>query len=155
MRFPFEKTRRLLGVTAYGLGMVAAIPGAWAGDISIEHARAQASPPKATVGRAYVTLLNTSAEVDHLVSATAEVAQRAEISGIRAAATTPNMRQLFNLDVPAGGHVDFTPGGYHVLLRNLKKPLVAGDTFRGTLTFQRSGVIFVEYKVEAVDRPSP
>jgi len=42
-----------------------------------------------------------------------------------------------------GGSVEFTPGGLHVLLRNLKKPLVPGDTFKSTLTFERSGVIFV------------
>jgi hypothetical protein len=64
------------------------------------------------------------------------------------------MRQLMNLDVPAGGSVEFTPGGYHVLLRNLKKPLAPGDTFKGTLTFERTGVISVEYKVEAADPSS-
>ncbi len=133
-----------------GLAGIVALPqGAWSAGVSVQNAWAQATPPKATVGRAYMTIINNSAEVDHLVAASAEVAWTAEITGIRILDNAPNMRQLMNFDIPPGGRVDFTPGGYHVLLRSLKKPLAPGDTFKGALTFEKAGVVAVEYTVRA------
>lgn len=136
------------------VGLVALPSGGWAAGVSIEDAWAQATPPKATVGRAYMTIINTSAEVDHLVSAKADVAWSAEITGIRMSENAPHVRQLLNFDIPAGGRVDFTPGGYHVLLRSLKKPLTPGEKFKGALTFEKAGVVSVEYVVRAKDRPA-
>ena len=65
-----------------------------------------------------------------------------------------NMRQLVNIDIPAGGSIEFKPGFYHITLRNLQNPLAPGQTLKGTLTFERAGVIPVDYTVEAAD-PSP
>lgn len=136
-------------------GLVAASHDARSADVSVQHAWAPATPPKATIGNGYMTIFNSSAEPDHLLAATAEVSRTAEIDGLRRADSSPHMEQLLNLDVPAGGSIELQPGSYHVLLRNLKKPLTPGETFRGTLTFARSGVISVEYKVEAKDYKPP
>ena len=143
---PFNKPMFRFAIAIVGLFVSQEI--AWSADILVEHAWALATPPKATVGRAFMTIVNTSAEDDHLVFATAEIAQRAEISGIRIFDSVPNLRQLVNFDIPAGRSVELKPGAYHILLRNLKKPLVLGETFKGTLTFKRAGVIPVEYKIE-------
>jgi hypothetical protein len=123
-----------------------------AGDISVERAWAPATPPKATIGNGYMTIVNTSSEPDHLLAAATEISGTAEIDGIRMAGGAAPMKQLLNLDVPAHGSVEFKPGTYHVLLRNLKRPLVSGETFQGTLTFARSGVIAVRYEVKPLDR---
>ncbi len=40
------------------------------------------------------------------------------------------------LDLPAGKTVELKPGGYHVMLMDLKAPLVADSTVPVTLTFQ-------------------
>jgi periplasmic copper chaperone A len=157
MKFVVQTFRCFAAPAAFGVALIGASAfsmGACSADITVQKAWALATPPKATVGRAFMKIVNSSAEADHLVSVTAEVARSAEISGIRLLDNAPRMRQLMNLDVPAGGSVEFTPGGYHVLLRNLKKPLAPGDTFKGTLTFERTGVISVEYKVEAADPSS-
>jgi copper(I)-binding protein len=158
MRSVFHSASRLsvIALLAVALsGPVAARHGAWAADISIRNAWAAATPPKATVGHGYMTIVNSSAEPDHLLAATADVSRTAEIDGLRRADSSPHMEQLLNLDVPAGGSIDLQPGSYHVLLRNLKTPLKPGETFRGTLTFARSGVISVEYKVEGKDHAAP
>jgi copper(I)-binding protein len=149
---------RFAGLTAFCaafVGLVAASQGAWSADISIQHAWAGATPPRATIGRAFMTIINTSAQTDHLLSATADIAHSAQISGIRFADSVMHMRPLANLDIPPGSSVEFKPGSYHVMLMNLKKPLTPGDTFKGTLTFEKSGVITVEYKVEAGDKMAP
>lgn len=158
MRSVLHEASRLSGFVVLAVtffGPVAECNGAWSADISVQHAWAPATPPKATIGNGYMTIVNSSAEPDHLIAATAEISRTAEIDGLRKADSSPHMEQLLNLDIPAGGSIDLQPGSYHVLLRNLKKPLTAGETFRGTLTFARSGVISLEYKVEAKDYRAP
>lgn len=43
------------------------------------------------------------------------------------------------LAVPSGRDVVLAPGGYHLMLLALARPLAPGDTFELTLTFQRAG----------------
>ncbi len=126
--------------------------GAQAGGLSIAHVWAQPTPPRAIVGRAFLTIVNNGAEADHLVAASTNVARAAEVSGVRILQDAPNQRHLVNIDIPPGGKIVFAPGGYHILLRNLKHPLVAGETFKITLTFEKAGDIPLEVKVEA---PNP
>jgi hypothetical protein len=124
-------------------------------EILLDHPWAQASPPKAVVGRAFVTILNQSDEIEHLVGVTTDAASSAEISGIRILQNVPNPRQLFNIDIPPHRAIAFAPGAYHILLRNLRKPLVAGDRFAGVLIFKNAGAIPVEFRVEAASQNAP
>jgi copper(I)-binding protein len=41
--------------------------------------------------------------------------------------------------IPKGETVKFEPGGYHVMLFNVKNPLKVGDTFDITLVFEKAG----------------
>lgn len=118
-------------------------------EILLEHAWAQASPPKAVVGRAFVTITNQSDEIEHLVEVSTDAALNAEITGIRILQNVPNLRRLFNIDIPPHRSIVFAPGSYHILLRNLRKPLVAGEMITGELVFEKSGSIPVEFRVEA------
>lgn len=49
------------------------------------------------------------------------------------------MRQVEKIPVPADGTVELKPGGYHVMLFDLKKALAVGDTVEVTLTFEKAG----------------
>lgn len=49
------------------------------------------------------------------------------------------MRAVPALDLPAGKAVDLKPGGYHVMLLDLKAPLKAGDTVALTLVIEGQG----------------
>ena len=59
----------------------------------------------------------------------------------------PNLRRLFNIDIPAGRAIVFAPGGYHILLRNLKKPLVAGDKVNINLSFENAGDVSADFSL--------
>ena len=52
---------------------------------------------------------------------------------------TMKMRAVPALDLPAGKAVDLKPGGYHVMLLDLKAPLKAGDTVALTLVIEGQG----------------
>ena len=49
------------------------------------------------------------------------------------------MRQVDAVPLPAGQAVTLSPGGYHIMLVDLKAPLVAGQSFPLTLTFEKAG----------------
>jgi len=57
------------------------------------------------------------------------------------------MREVEEIPVPAGETVTLEPGGYHVMLKDLAKPLEKGTTFELTLKFEKAGTIVVEAEV--------
>lgn len=57
------------------------------------------------------------------------------------------MREVEAIEIPAGEEVALEPGGYHVMLMELVEPLVAGDTFDLTLTFENAGDVTVTVEV--------
>jgi copper(I)-binding protein len=58
------------------------------------------------------------------------------------------MRPIPSLDLPAGQTVTLKPGGYHIMMIDLVKPLTTGDQVVITLTFAKAG----EQQVTAVVR---
>lgn len=53
--------------------------------------------------------------------------------------TMMTMAQVDRIEVPAGEVVELKPGGYHVMVMDLMKPLVPGDTVEVTVTFEKAG----------------
>lgn len=79
----------------------------------------------------------TSAKGGRLVSASSPVAGVAEIHEMSMQGDVMKMRALPDgLALPAGKAVDLSPGGYHVMLLDLKQPLKTGESVPVTLTVQ-------------------
>ncbi len=79
----------------------------------------------------------TSAKGGRLVSAASPVAGVVEIHEMAMDGSVMKMRALPNgLDLPAGKAVELKPGGYHVMLMDLKQPLKAGDSVPLTLVVE-------------------
>jgi periplasmic copper chaperone A len=79
----------------------------------------------------------TSPAGGKLVSASSPVAGIVEIHEMAMEGNVMKMRALpAGLDLPAGKAVDLKPGGYHVMLMDLKKELKAGDTVPVTLVIE-------------------
>lgn len=70
----------------------------------------------------------TSTGGGKLVSASSPVAGIVEIHEMAMEGNVMKMRAIPGLDLPAGKAVDLKPGGYHVMLIDLKQTLKAGDT---------------------------
>ena len=70
----------------------------------------------------------TSAAGGKLVSASSPVAGVVEIHEMAMDGNVMKMRAIAGLDLPAGKAVELKPGGYHVMLMDLKQTLKAGDT---------------------------
>ena len=60
------------------------------------------------------------------------------------------MREVTAIELPKGQAVALEPGGYHIMLMNLPKPIAAGDLIPLTLTIESGGKWqTVEVKAEA------
>jgi len=77
----------------------------------------------------------TSTKGGKLLSVSTPVAGVAEVHEMAMEGTTMRMRAVPALDLPAGQAVELKPGGYHVMLMDLKKPLAVGETVPLELSF--------------------
>ena len=64
------------------------------------------------------------------------------------------MEAVDALPVKAKDVVTFGPGGLHVMLMGLKKPLAVGDVFPLTLTFAKAGAVTVTVSIGSL-KPAP
>ncbi len=69
----------------------------------------------------------TSVQGGKLVSASSPVAGVVEIHEMSMDGNVMKMRAVAALDLPAGKAVELKPGGYHVMLMDLKQPLKDGE----------------------------
>ena len=78
----------------------------------------------------------TSTQGGKLLSVSSPVAGVAEIHEMAMQGDTMRMRAVPALDLPAGKAVELKPGGYHLMLMDLKQQLKAGDSVPLTLVVE-------------------
>lgn len=95
----------------------------------------------------------SSAEDTAVVGVESPVAGVVEIHETRKEGDVMRMRPVGKLDVPAGKTVELKPGGYHIMLMDLKQPLKAGEFVPIKLKVKRKDNTqsTVELKVEVRD----
>jgi copper(I)-binding protein len=71
-----------------------------------------------------------------LVGVSTPVAGIAEVHEMKLEGDVMKMRAVAGLDLPAGKAVALTPGGYHLMLMDLKAPLLKDTTVDLTMQFQ-------------------
>lgn len=88
-----------------------------------------------------------------IVGASSPVAGITEIHEMKMDGDVMKMRPLPRLDVPAGKPVSLVPGGYHVMLLDLKQQLKKGDVVPLTLQVESKDkkLTTVEVKAEVRD----
>ncbi|NML05622.1 copper chaperone PCu(A)C [Sphingomonas sp. G-3-2-10] len=121
------------------------------GTLTVTHAWTRQTAPSQSVGGGFLTVANGGKAADRLVAASSPVSARVELHTMSMEGGVMRMRQVTGgLDVPAGGKLELKPGGYHLMLIGLKKPLVRGTAVPVTLQFQRAGKVTVQLKVESI-----
>ena len=86
------------------------------------------------VGAAYMTI--TSASDKSLIKAESSVTDSVEIHSMSMENGVMKMRMLEQLDLKANTPNKLAPGGFHLMLFDLKKQLKAGETVSFTLHFK-------------------
>jgi periplasmic copper chaperone A len=74
-----------------------------------------------------------------LVGASSPITGHAEIHESSMEGNVMRMRPVTRIDVVPGKPVELKPGGYHIMLMDIAKPLATGDSVPLRLTFEQAG----------------
>jgi copper(I)-binding protein len=125
------------------------------GDIEIGHPWTRATPPAARVGGGYLTLTNKGQTADRLVGGSSPASGRVEIHTMEVTDGVMKMRELANgLTLSPGETVKLEPGGFHLMLIDLKAPIGEGAKVPVTLRFEHAGSVEVELAAGALGAPA-
>jgi copper(I)-binding protein len=102
--------------------------------VTVKDAWVRATVPQQKATGAFMQI--NAAKDTKLVSATSPVTPVVEVHEMAMQDSVMRMRQVPALDVPAGKTVELKPGGYHVMLLDLKQQVKEGDTVPLTLVFE-------------------
>jgi len=123
-----------------------AVVNATLGNIQILDATVKATTND--VAALYFTVKNDG-PADVLVSASSDASPVATLHQTVDSGTAGTMVQIPSLGIPANTSTFVSPGGYHVMLEQVPKPIVAGGKVRCTLVFQNAGSMSFDAPVTA------
>jgi len=103
---------------------------------AIEGAWVRATVPGQRATGAFMRI--TAREPMQLVSVSTPVAAVAALHEMKLEGDVMQMRAVDKLDLPPGKVVELKPGGYHLMLQDLKQPLQAGTTVPLTLVLRNA-----------------
>jgi periplasmic copper chaperone A len=150
-RFSGMLTRPPWNFLAFLLLMCASVAHAQAPELLVKDAWAR--PPLAPQNNTavYMTLENQSSTSRSVVSVTTQDAGKAELHEVRREGGMMTMMPAKEITVPAKGSVEFKPGGFHIMLFGLQKPLKPGDQIHLVLTLKDGASVPVVATVRAAD----
>ena len=120
--------------------------------INVSQAWVQEAPPSVEVLAGYMNLQNQSPQSQILLGARSTDFKSIMLHQTVTKGGMTHMNHSPQIEIKAGSTLQFSPGGYHLMLMNPKKPLHQGDQVQITLEFQ-SGLVFpVIFKISK-DRP--
>ncbi len=139
------RTLTAFALTLTGLSAVAA-------DIMVVKPQAFATREGQPNAAAFVEIHNHGKSADRLkaVKFPASVVGRGELHSMSHQDGKMVMREMKDVELPAGGTIKMAPGGDHLMLIGLKRALKAGETIDATLVFEKAGEVKVSIPV--VDR---
>lgn len=106
-----------------------------ADQVSVADAYVRMAPPGTKTTGAFMTLKNAGDKEAKVVTAASQVANVTELHNHINDGGVMRMRQVQEIVVPAKGETALKPGGYHVMLIDMKAPLKEGDHVVITLGF--------------------
>jgi copper(I)-binding protein len=113
--------------------------------IKIVSAVAPATPPGVSVAAVYIEIV--SAEDDVLLQTVTPLAEKAEIHTTTGSNGLMQMRPVTNVPLIAHKAIRFAPGGMHLMLMNLHRPLLVDQSFPLDLHFQKAGIVTAQVQV--------
>ena len=127
-----------------------------AGDLVITQPWSRATPGGAKIAGGFLTIENKGAAPDRLVSGAGDIAGKVEIHEMAMNNGVMTMRPLDKgLVIEPGKTVKLAPGGYHLMLMDLKQPFKQGDKVPVTLEFEKAGKVALSLDVQGVGAQAP
>ena len=121
------------------------------GGVQVSDPWVRATVPQQKATGAFMQI--TAPKAMRLLEVRSPVAGVAEIHEMSMADNMMRMRQVKDIALPAGKAVELKPGGFHVMLLELKGQVKAGDKIPLTLVLEGEDKQRVNVEVQAVARP--
>jgi hypothetical protein len=118
-----------------------------AGDMVVAQAWSPPTPPAATVGAVYFSMTNVGGRADRLMAISTPIAAKVEMHESRTVQGMIQMRAVASIECLPRQTVKSEPGGLHVMLLDLTRPLAAGAQFPLLLHFRDAGTLTAQVQV--------
>jgi copper(I)-binding protein len=128
------------------IGLLLFAGSAWS-QVEVENPWIRATTPGAKVAAGYMGIRNKSAQPERLLGGSSAVAGRVETHVHIKDGDVMRMREVKGYDIPANGAFELKPGGAHLMLIDLKRPLKEGEKVSVVLKFEKSGEQKVDFDV--------
>lgn len=135
---------------------ICSVQAAFAQGVQVSEVYARPTVSGMKQGGAFLTLKNTDANDNALLSArvSKRIAARTELHTHINDNGVMRMREVKQIPLPAGQTVHLKSGGYHIMFLDLKRELKAGNVIPITLTFQNGRTKRVKAIVKALPAPA-
>jgi copper(I)-binding protein len=122
----------------------------------VKEAWVRATVPQQQATGAFMQL--NAAKDTRLVSASSPLTPVVEVHEMTMQDNVMRMREVPAVELPAGKTVELKPGGYHVMMMNLKQQVKVGETVPLTLVFEgkdgKRESVEVKAQVRALNTPA-
>ena len=118
--------------------------------IVVEGQWGRPSPMVATAGAIYMTIKNSGADADKLVSGASAACGAVELhESYKMDNGAMGMRPVTGgfIEIPVGGMAELKPGGLHIMCIDKLTQFVAGAKIPLTLKFEKAGEIAIEVEI--------
>src|SRR6185295_10391601 len=147
--FAFAALFAVLGASAHAQEIKA-------GDLVITQPWSRATPGGAKIAGGFLTIENKGAAPDRLIGGSGDIAGKVEIHEMAMNNGVMTMRPLDKgLAIEPGKTVKLAPGGYHLMMFDLKGQLKQGDKVPVTLQFEKAGKVQLTFDVQGVGAQAP
>lgn len=115
-------------------------------NITVYEPWSRATAPGARVGVGFMQIESEGVD-DRLLASWSSASERVELHTMSMENNVMRMREVKAIELPAGRRVPLRPGGYHLMLMDLREPLRAGDEIDVGLRFEKAGELRLRVRV--------
>ncbi|MCJ9428380.1 copper chaperone PCu(A)C [Kordiimonas marina] len=101
----------------------------------------------------YLSIHNGTEIADTVTDVSTPLAKMAQVHRSYEKDGIMHMDHVPNLPIAPGETLTFSPGGYHIMMMHLTKPLKEGDVFPMTLHFTHAGDVQIYVEVTGIAGP--
>jgi copper(I)-binding protein len=134
-------------ISIAALGLIVLVGTANAVDLAVTDAWIRALPASEPSG-GYFTLHNGTAKAVTLASATSPGCGMLMLHQSENMGGMASMKDVASVNVPAGGTIKFSPGGYHLMCMDATKAIKPGATVPVTLNFADGKKVVANFAVK-------
>jgi len=107
----------------------------------------RAMPPMVMTTAGYVEIHNSSYVADKLLKIWSSDITLIEVHQTKKVGDVLKMLPAQNTSVPPKGKLVMQPGGYHLMMMGIKKPLIENETIKVYFEFETAGIVHVNFPI--------